>query len=112
MLRHEELLGEMRANLRTEMVRDVYTSILKFTDEDVRAVGVRTLAVAGGLQDDVEGTRRMGRELRGGCKESKAVVVRNAVHTWDLQLPGLFAQGVKAWIEGWELPVEFEELKS
>ena len=42
--------------------------------------------------------------------ECKAFVVRDAVHLWDLQLPELFARGVRAWVDGSEMPTEFEVL--
>lgn len=42
--------------------------------------GLRVVVIAGGKQDDVEGVREMGRLLSVRCKESKAFVVREAVH--------------------------------
>lgn len=114
--RFEELRGEMRANRRWAVVRAVYGSILASVGwDEVRAVdAVRVLCVAAGKQDDVEATRRVGEVWRReGIAErlgSRAVVVRGAVHAWNLQFPELFAQGVRAWIEGTELPKEFESL--
>jgi hypothetical protein len=49
--------------------------------------------------------RELGRE---GCV---AAVVREAVHAWNLQMPEVFAEGVRAWVEGRELPGEFEILE-
>jgi pimeloyl-ACP methyl ester carboxylesterase len=112
MLRHEELRTEMRRNRKWETVRDVYTGALELGSEEVRRVNVRTLVVAGSLHDQVGPTRKMGPLLRegGGDTRSKAVVVENAVHAWNLQFPELFASGVRAWVEGKELPEEFKEL--
>jgi len=149
MLPHEELRAEMKRNAKWEVVRDVYSSILRDCDwELVRELGdlqvgignsfgdgedgeegqrgVRILVVAAGKQDDVEAAREMGRvwreddhlarEERGGTRtrtrtKSKAAVVRGAVHAWNLQFPEVFAEGIKAWVEGREeLPVEYEEL--
>lgn len=96
-------------NLRFSMVKQAYASIAEYGDGE--PLPMRTLAVAGGKQDDVEGTRRLGHVLRIGCEDSRAVVVDGAVHAWDLQWPELFARGAQAWIERRELPVEFRELK-
>ena len=114
--RYEELRGEMRRNLRWEVVQGVYASILASVRwEEVAATdGVRVLSVAAGKQDDVDATKKVGEVWReSGVTErlgSRAVVVREAVHAWDLQMPELFAEGVRAWIEGREMPGEFEAL--
>ncbi|KAK1758853.1 Dihydrolipoyllysine-residue acetyltransferase component of acetoin cleaving system [Echria macrotheca] len=114
-VRDDQLRREMRGNRRWEVVRDVYDSILGLGWEEIRGISeVRVLNVAAGRQDDVEATREVGRVWREeGITErlgSRGVVVRKAVHAWDLQFPELFAEGVKAWIEGRELPREFEAL--
>lgn len=107
MARNEGLYADMVGNLTWENVRDGYTSILELSFGDVKRMeGVRILAVAGGEEDDIGSARKMG----GGIREGGAVVVRGAVHAWDLQFPELFAGGVLAWVEGRELPVEFESL--
>lgn len=116
MKRHEELRGEMRGNRRWGVVKEVYSSILQCLGwEEVRQISeVRTLNLAAGRQDDVEATRKVGRVWReSGVTErvgSRAVVVRDALHAWDLQKPELFAEGIKAWVEERDLPEEFEAL--
>ena len=71
----------------------------------------RVMLIAGGKNDDVEATRLAGQIIKEKCPGSRAFVVRDAVHGWDLQFPELFAHGVRAWVEGVEeLPREFEEL--
>ncbi|KAF2761278.1 alpha/beta-hydrolase [Pseudovirgaria hyperparasitica] len=112
LLPHEELYAHAQANRRWEVWRDVFLSICDdVTWDDVRAVRVRTLLVAGGKMDDVAGIRRVGRALReAGAGESGAYVVEKAGHAWDLQFPDLFAQAVGSWIEGRMLPEEFEAL--
>ncbi|KAH8688281.1 Alpha/Beta hydrolase protein [Ilyonectria robusta] len=108
MRRHEALLGEMRQNRRWDVIRDVDLGLLELTWDDVRALPVKTLSIAAGNVDDVEAVRRMGREMP--VEGSLGVVVRGAVHTWNLQKPELFAEGIKAWIEGRGLPEELEVL--
>jgi pimeloyl-ACP methyl ester carboxylesterase len=102
------LQREIYSNLKFAMVKQAYASIADYGGGE--PLPMRTLAVAGGRQDDVEGTRRLGHVLRTGCAESRAAVVHGAVHAWDLQWPELFARGVEAWVEGRELPGEFREL--
>jgi hypothetical protein len=70
----------------------------------------RVALVAGGKHDDFETAREMGKIIIENCQGSKAYVVRKAIHGWDLQYPELFAQGVRAWIEGSTMPEEYEEL--
>jgi pimeloyl-ACP methyl ester carboxylesterase len=108
LLPHEELLKDMRANMRWDVVREVYATILDLKPEDVKDLNVRFLAVAGGLNDDVPSTKKMGKTLP--VEGSRAVVVKDAVHSWDLQFPELFADGVLAWIEGRPLPERFDPL--
>ncbi|KAH8878928.1 alpha/beta-hydrolase [Thozetella sp. PMI_491] len=112
LLRHEDLRAETRRNRRWEVVHSVFSSILEVNLEQVRGIKeVRVLAIAGGRQDPVEPTRKMGLAWKdSGHPDSRAVVVKAAVHAWDLQLPVLFADGVLAWIEGRPLPEQFEPL--
>lgn len=114
MKRHDELRNEMLSNTKYTTIRDAYSTILDFTDATVQKIGAtgkRVLAVAGGKQDDVEATGKMGNTLReSGSPESRAVVVKNAVHAWDLQFPELFAEGIKAWISSEDLPQEYKPL--
>ncbi|KAK0719398.1 Alpha/Beta hydrolase protein [Lasiosphaeris hirsuta] len=117
MRRFEALRREMAGNRRWEVVSAVYASILSDVgwDEVAAIDAVRVLDVAAGRQDDVEAARRVGRVWREtGARErlgSRAVVVRGAVHAWDLQLPELFAEGIRAWVEGRDLPERFEDLE-
>jgi hypothetical protein len=50
--------------------------------------------------------------LKSKNAECKAFVLQEAVHLWDLQLPELFAQGVRAWVTGAQMPRDFEELSA
>ena len=70
---------------------------------------MRTLSIAAETVDDIEAVRRMGREMP--VEGSLGAVVRGAVHTWNLQKPELFAEAIKAWVEGRELPEGIEILK-
>ncbi|KAK7403785.1 hypothetical protein QQX98_010427 [Neonectria punicea] len=108
MRRHEALLGEMRRNRRWDVIRDVDLGLLGLGWDDVRTLPVRTLSIAADSVDDVEAVRRMGREMP--VAGSLGAVVRGAVHTWNLQKPELFAEGIKAWIEERPLPEELEVL--
>ncbi|KAK0620690.1 Alpha/Beta hydrolase protein [Immersiella caudata] len=106
--RHEQLRGEMRGNRRWDVVSGVYGSILDFEGWEGIGRGVRTLVVVGERGDDVGSARG----LVGGMEEgSRVVVVKGALHAWNLQMPELFAEGIKAWVEGRELPEGFGEVE-
>jgi pimeloyl-ACP methyl ester carboxylesterase len=106
------LREEFRKNQSIELLRAGYSACTAVTLEDLAEIrGVRVAIVAGGKRDSVEQTRNVGRMLRSKDQECKAFVVRDAVHLWDLQLPELFAQGVRAWVDGGEMPKGFEELE-
>ncbi|TLD21768.1 Alpha/Beta hydrolase protein [Venturia nashicola] len=105
-----ELREVMRGNSSCELLVAGYSACSCVLMGDLEGIGdVRVALIAGGRRDNVEGTREAGRVLRrlGG----RAFVVREAVHLWDLQFPELFAAGVRAWVEGRELPGEFEVLE-
>ncbi|KAJ3544757.1 hypothetical protein NM208_g2891 [Fusarium decemcellulare] len=115
--RHEALLVEMRRNCSQDMLRNEFASIVLYRLEDVIKIRARMLVVAGGKQDDVGATAMVGEALRNrgidGCQSkrfSRAVAVKEALHAWNLQYPELFAYGIRAWIEGTDLPQEFEDI--
>jgi pimeloyl-ACP methyl ester carboxylesterase len=106
------LKEEMLKNHSMELLSAGYGACIEMSMERVAEIrGVRIALVAGGKKDDVEQTREAGKVLTKTNPECKAFVVREAVHLWDLQLPELFAQSVRAWVEGSEMPKEFELLK-
>jgi pimeloyl-ACP methyl ester carboxylesterase len=113
----ETLRAESKANFSMQLIKNGFGSCLKITMKSIEEIkGVRVLAIAGGQQDNVDMTQQMGRafHISSGSKDkcgSKAVVVRKAVHAWDMQFPELFASGIKAWVAGTALPREFEELE-
>ncbi|KAK0736185.1 Alpha/Beta hydrolase protein [Apiosordaria backusii] len=119
MKEHRELRQEILKNVKWELIRDVYGSIVDeeagFTMEGMAQVDqVRCLSVAGEKQDQVEVTRKVGQVWKEkGLTErlgSRVFVVRGAVHAWDLQFPEIFAGGIRSWAEGVDLPSEFEVL--
>lgn len=106
------LREEMLRNHSMDMLAAGYNACTALTREHVAEIrGVRVAIVAGGKRDSVEETREAGKVVANSNPECKALVVRNAVHLWDLQLPELFAKGVRAWVEAVEMPNEFEVLK-
>ncbi|KAF2245273.1 alpha/beta-hydrolase [Trematosphaeria pertusa] len=88
------LREEMRRNHSMEMLAAGYGACTALTRARVAEIrGVRVAIVAGGKRDNVEETREAGKVLA------------------NTKLPELFAQGVRAWVEGGKMPKEFEELK-
>jgi pimeloyl-ACP methyl ester carboxylesterase len=78
--------------------------------ELLERVAARTLLLAAGLDDDVEGTRWMGEELRRANAATRAVKVGGMRHFWNLQDEELFARGVEAWVGEGKVLEEFEVL--
>ncbi|KAH7095630.1 Alpha/Beta hydrolase protein [Paraphoma chrysanthemicola] len=109
---YPELRVEMQQNGSMETLKMGYGACTEVTEDKVAEIhGVRVAIVAGGKRDDVEQTRKAGKLMGRENQECRAFVVKDAVHLWDLQLPELFAKGVRAWVERKEMPTEFEELK-
>ncbi|OAL04968.1 alpha/beta-hydrolase [Phaeosphaeriaceae sp. SRC1lsM3a] len=105
------LREEMRKNETMALLTAGYTEIRTITLESLAKInGVRVAIVAGAKRDSVKDAKEAGVVLSRRNQECKAFVVREAVHLWDLQLPELFAQGVRAWIENSKMPNEFEML--
>ncbi|KAH7259565.1 Alpha/Beta hydrolase protein [Fusarium redolens] len=114
---YEEWVAEAKKNHSPERAKAMNKELNAFSMEDVKAIadsGVRTCVISGGRMDQIDPVRDMGVILReGGQKKgvkNEAVVVRDAYHPWHLQLPELFAAGVAAWVQGKELPIDFEIL--
>jgi hypothetical protein len=106
------LREEFQRNQSMALLRAGYSTCTAVTLEHLAKIrGVKIAIIAGGKRDSVEQTREVGRALRSKDQECEAFVVREAVHLWDLQLPELFAQGVRAWVDRSEMPKEFEVLK-
>jgi pimeloyl-ACP methyl ester carboxylesterase len=102
---------EVQKNQNMGTLRPVFDELASITVDNLKLItNIRIAIVAGGKGDSVEDTREAGRVLRERNPECRAFVVRDAMHWWSLQKPELFAQGVKEWIEGKEMPKEFESL--
>lgn len=105
------LREEFRQNQSMALLRAGYSACTAVTPEELADIqGVRVAIVAGGKRDSIAQTREAGRILRSKDQECQAFVVRDAVHLWDLQFPELFAQGVRAWVDGSTMPKKFEVL--
>lgn len=113
----DDWLTEAINNKSWETSKAIMRDVSNFGMGNVHQVansGIRTCVIAAGKMDQVDSVKEMGSVLR---KEGKkmgvknvAVVVRNAYHPWHLQFPVLFADGIRAWVLGDDLPPEFEIL--
>lgn len=102
----EGMVEDARQNLQVGIFKKVSQEIGKL-DFQTLELPMKTLAIAGAKQDAIEPTRQFGKVLKRGNIESRAVIIEEGLHTWDMQFPKLFADGVKAWFEGKELPAEY-----
>jgi hypothetical protein len=94
--------AELKTNFSMQLIQNRFSNCLKITMKLIEEIKeVRVLAVASRQQDNVDITQQIGRALQISSRRkdkgrSKAVVVREAVHAWDMQFPELFASGIKA----------------
>ncbi|KAI2616822.1 alpha/beta-hydrolase [Hypoxylon sp. NC1633] len=114
----DELLREIKQNCSLRLYEAGTRDTAKWARVDMVEVGKkdkRIALVSGGKQDNTEGIGEMGKLLQSlGTSEgmmSRAFVVRDAIHAWNLQMPLLFAKGIRAWIEKTHLPGAFEPLE-
>lgn len=90
--------------------------ILPESQMELRPWPAKTLIVVAGKggvipsADSRESARRLLGVGKQGNEGTMAVVHAGMRHPWNRQEPGLFAEAVRAWIEGRELPVGFEAL--
>ncbi|KAI0165266.1 alpha/beta-hydrolase [Hypoxylon sp. FL1284] len=115
---NEELLREIKRNNTSRLYEAVTRETAAWRRDDMVEVGrqdKRIALVAGGRQDNVEGAREMAHLLESlgtaDGRQTRAFVVRDAIHGWHLQLPLLFAKGIRAWIENTPMPEGFELLE-
>lgn len=105
------LRAKVKNNQTMTLLRPVFDGLALVTLENFAEIqGVRVAIIAGGKHDNVEDTVEAGKALRSKNSECNAFVVRKAIHWWSLQLPEGFAQGVRAWVEGSEMPKAYESL--
>lgn len=114
----DELLKEIKRNNSSRLYEAGSKETGNWSPEDMAEVGKkdkRIALVAAGKQDNVEGMREMGQLLQTlgltDGKTSRAFVVKDAIHAWNLQHPLLFARGIRAWIERTPMPPAFEPLE-
>lgn len=105
------LIEDVRRNLQFHTSKTASTQIGKIDFRPFASLRTRTLAVAGASHDSVDGIRSLGRIVRRGNPESKAIAIPGGIHTWDMQWPELFADCVKAWIMAKALPKKIEVLE-
>lgn len=119
-----EINAELSSDMRKTATWNYTYGVFKMLHQDwgtgketCERVTARTLIIAAGRQDMIEGARERGMWLRRsdteGEERSRAVVVHGARHAWALQVGKveLLAQGIQSWIENKELPDEYEILE-
>ncbi|GAD99802.1 hypothetical protein PVAR5_8529 [Paecilomyces variotii No. 5] len=105
------LRAEVQRNQTVTALKPVFDELATVTLAQLAEIrDVRIALIAGGKGDNVADATAAGRVLRSNNPECDAFVVRDAIHWWSLQLPEVFAQGVRAWVEGREMPGVYEPL--
>jgi len=105
------LRAEVQKNQTMTTLRPVFDELVLVTLANIAEIrGVRVAIIAGGKGDNVGDTVMAGKVLRSKNPECNAFVVREAIHWWSLQFPEVFAQGVRAWVEGNQMPKVYEPL--
>ncbi|KAI1839822.1 hypothetical protein JX266_013971 [Neoarthrinium moseri] len=117
-LQNADLLEEIKRNTTSRLSEYGSRDTRNFQQAEVKDTankGMRVCIIAAGRQDDIEGARCTARIYRtqgvGEGSESRGYVIRDAIHAWNLQLPEVYAKGIQAWIERWQMPPEFELLE-
>lgn len=75
----------------------------------------RVCMIAGGRSDDAEGVHEAAKLLKsqsngGEGSNTRAYHVREAILSWNLQFPSLFAKAIQCWIERLPMPDELEDM--
>jgi pimeloyl-ACP methyl ester carboxylesterase len=114
---NDELRGDMRAAARSggQGIMEALSVAPGPGGEDgwkavFERARARTCVVAGVLDDKEKECLERGRQLRKGDSASRAFKVEGKNHAWSLQDPELFARGIKAWMDGEDMPEEYVEL--
>ncbi|KAG8168031.1 hypothetical protein KVR01_003720 [Diaporthe batatas] len=75
----------------------------------------RVCMIAGGKSDDVDGVHEAAKLLKsqsngGEGSNTCAYHVREAILSWNLQFPPLFAKAIQCWIERLPMPDKLEDM--
>lgn len=101
----------VQANQNIATLKPVFEELgLVTLDRLAQIKGTRIAIIAGGKQDSFKSTIEVGKVLRRQNPACSAFVVREAIHWWSLQMPEVFVEGVRAWVEGSEMPDIYEPL--
>lgn len=108
---NDELLSEIKGNGSARLLKA--GSISDWTKEklDFGGNGVRMCFVVGAKFDNVEDCLQAVQVLRSQGAEVPLYAIRDGIHAWNLQFPLLFAQGIRAFVEGRPMPTEYEEVQ-
>lgn len=115
--KHQPLIHELLSNNTYDLAARGYEAMRTWDAEETRDAALkdkRILVCASASGDDVDATRTFAETLsglgQGEGKETRAAVLRDGIHGWNLQLPALFAETLEAWIEKKPLPERLELL--
>lgn len=105
---NDELLTEIKRNGSSRLLRAASVSDWQEDRLDFGRCGIPLCFVVGAKFDSVSDCQQAVKVLRSQGADVPLYAIREAIHAWNLQFPLLFAQGIRAFIEGRPMPAEFE----
>lgn len=113
-----EMLKEIKRNGSSRLAKAAFSDVLEWQDAELVEVGkqdMRICMVGAGKEEDVksacDAAKVLKQQSRGGeGGDTRAYFIRDAIHTWNVQSPAVFAKGIQCWIERQNLPKEYEEM--
>ncbi|POS69514.1 hypothetical protein DHEL01_v212094 [Diaporthe helianthi] len=114
----DELLDSIKRNGSSRLAAAGCAYAEEWQDVQFAEAGLsdkRVCMIAGGKSDDAEGIREAAKLLKsqsdgGEGSTTCAYHVREAILSWNLQFPPLFAKAIQCWIEHLPMPDEFEDM--
>lgn len=107
---NDELLAEIKRNGSARLLKAASGVDWKEDRLNFGGSGIPVCFVVGAKFDSVDDCRRAVEALRKQGAKVPLYAIREGIHAWNLQFPLVFARGIRAFIEGRPMPVEFEEV--
>lgn len=109
---NDELLREIKGNGSARLIRGFCRYLSDCENKlDLDGSGIRMCFAIATKGDNVTDALHAASVLKSRGNNVRAFAVQDAIHAWNLQLPLLFGQAIRSWIEGRPMPQELQELQ-